>query len=853
MARRRIIIITAAVCHWVLTLALLATSLPAQTPAPAWGHVRQGEPITFRALTEEKTGDIYWLHGEAEIIFRSYTLRADEINYDDRTGDVVATGHLRFFGGPHGEQISAEHGIYNLDTEYGHFYEAAGTTGVRMRGRSIVLTSPNPFSFKGAVVDRMGPERLVVHHGVITSCALPNPHWSFHVQTANVEPGNDAKMYHSAFYLWRVPVFYFPFVDHPVERQARKTGFLLPSIGTSSVRGQTVGDSFFWAIDPSADLSLGAELYSKRGWAQHGEFRMRPDATSYVAARYYGVVDHGVSTELTLPGPNGSAYILPAHTGASGEDVRLIGVTMLRPNVRAVADLEYLNSFLFRASFAETWAQAINTEVRSTAFITDNWRGFSFNLMGQRYQNFESFGPGDVISIVHAPSFDASTVDRRLAHTPFYWTFDAAMDGVSRREPQPTAATGKIVSRGDLAPGLSLPLFWKGWSLRPEVTLRDTYYSERSLASAGSGVPTGNDVNRRALDSAIEFRPPALARLFEKKLFSREIKHVFEPIATYHYTKGVDNYSSILLFDVRDILSNTSDLEYGFVNRIYFKNTGKGCTPAPAKPGPAPAVPAAPTAAQSTVSAIANAAGDPFYASTGQGGSFELPVPPSPPQPIVGTCQAREIITWEVKQKYFFDPSFGGAIVAGRRNVFTTTEELTGIAFLTAPRNLSPVVSRLRMRAPGTDVEWQLDYDTMRGRVNASSTQVVRAITKDLVVSGGHFYLQTPGELLTGSLSTLASQLANPSIFNQFRATVSYGRPSKRGLTGAGTFGFDSASGLLQYTAVQTTYNWDCCGFTFEYRRFALGAIRNENQFHFALLLSNVGTFGTLRRQDRVY
>ena len=51
---------------------------------------------------------------------------------------------------------------------------------------------------------------------------------------------------------------------------------------------------------------------------------------------------------------------------------------------------------------------------------------------------------------------------------------------------------------------------------------------------------------------------------------------------------------------------------------------------------------------------------------------------------------------------------------------------------------------------------------------------------------------------------------------------------------------------------MQGTYNWDCCGFTVEYRRFNLG-IRNENQYRFALFLANVGTFGNLRKQERLY
>ncbi len=848
MARRRILIIAVAVCHWVLTLALLTTSLPAQTSSSVFGRPRQGEPITFRALKQEKAGDVYWLRGDAEVLFRTYTLRADEISYNDRTGDITATGHLRFLGGPHGEQISAERGTYNVDSEIGRFYEAVGTTGVRVRGRTIVLVSPNPFSFKGAVVDRLGPERIVVHHGVVTSCTLPEPHWSFHARRISVVAGEDARIYHSAFFLWKVPIFYFPFVDHPVERQARKTGFLLPRVGTSGIRGTILGDSFFWAISPSADATLGAELYSKRGWAQSGDFRARPSVNSYIAAHYYGVVDHGTSKDLTLPGPNGTAYVLPAHKGASGEDARVVGVAQLRPGVRAVADVEFLSSFLFRATFAETWAQAINTEVRSTAFVSDNWRGFSFNVMSSRYQNFESFGPGDVITILHAPSFEASSVDRRIGRTPLYWSFDAAFDGMTRREPAPSTATGKIVSRADMAPSVSLPLFRGGWSLRPELVVRDTYYSERREVLTGG--PVGDDLNRRALDASVELRPPALARIFEKPWLSRQFKHVLEPRVTYHYTTGMDNYANVLLYDVRDILGKTNEVQYGFVNRLYSKRVGKGCNPVAAA---SPAASAVSAIAAPTPGITNLAVGDPFTVGA-QAVAFEqMPIPVTPPPPVVGNCQAREIVTWELAQKYFIDRKFGGFIVNGRRNVFTTTAELTGIGFLTEPRNLSPVVSRLRMRGPGTDVEWQVDYDTMRGRVNSSTAQVVRALTKDITVSGGHFYLQTPGELVSSSLVTLAAALAKPSIFNQYRATVSYGRPSKRGLTGAGAFGFDSASGLLQYSAVQTTYNWDCCGFTFEYRRFAMGAVRNENQFHFALLLSNVGTFGTLRRQDRVY
>ena len=80
-----------------------------------------------------------------------------------------------------------------------------------------------------------------------------------------------------------------------------------------------------------------------------------------------------------------------------------------------------------------------------------------------------------------------------------------------------------------------------------------------------------------------------------------------------------------------------------------------------------------------------------------------------------------------------------------------------------------------------------------------------------------------------------------------------YGQLNKRGLSLASSFGFDANSGNLQYATSQASYNWDCCGISLEYRRFALGAVRNENQYRFSFSLANVGTFGNLRRQERLY
>ena len=88
-------------------------------------------------------------------------------------------------------------------------------------------------------------------------------------------------------------------------------------------------------------------------------------------------------------------------------------------------------------------------------------------------------------------------------------------------------------------------------------------------------------------------------------------------------------------------------------------------------------------------------------------------------------------------------------------------------------------------------------------------------------------------------------------MFNQFRVLFGYGQPNKRGFSGATNLGFDANLGFLQTPAVQTAYNWDC-GFSVEYRRFALGSVRNENQFRFNFALANIGSFGN-RRQEKLF
>jgi LPS-assembly protein len=217
----------------------------------------------------------------------------------------------------------------------------------------------------------------------------------------------------------------------------------------------------------------------------------------------------------------------------------------------------------------------------------------------------------------------------------------------------------------------------------------------------------------------------------------------------------------------------------------------------------------------------------------------------------------REVVTWELAQKYFIDPTFGGALVAGQSNVFTSSADLTGTTFLTSPRHLSPLISRLRIQTSDrTDIEWDVDYDFVRGGLNAS-TILANYRFGQFTVGGGDAYLQAPGECAVATCmfntTTDPNILFWPQLFNQFRLLLGYGHTGKQGFSVATNVGFDAKLGFVQYAAAQTTYNWDCCGVSLEFRRFALGEVRNENQYRFTFALANLGALGNLRRTERLF
>ncbi len=205
-----------------------------------------------------------------------------------------------------------------------------------------------------------------------------------------------------------------------------------------------------------------------------------------------------------------------------------------------------------------------------------------------------------------------------------------------------------------------------------------------------------------------------------------------------------------------------------------------------------------------------------------------------------GDGQADELVSWKIAQKYYFDPTFNGALVPGTRNVFQALDSITPFAFADEPRHFSPIDSDLRITPGGAyDAELRLDYDTVHHKISTAGTLLKIRPYQNFNFTVAHFSIDN---------SSVLQPLAN-----QIRALAGYGDVEHHGWNAAVGFSYDVKQQVMQNQLAQAGYNGSCCGIALEYRRLALGPIRTENQFRVALVIANLGAIGNLRRQEKIF
>ncbi len=789
--------------------------MPVARPEP---NPPGGTPVSWQADRQIWVNKTATLYNVTEFRFRNYILSADKVVYHQDTSNLEADGHLRILGGPDDILLTADSGEMNLNAHTGRFYHASGSVGVRRAGQSVVYTTTNPFTFTGRVLIEDGEGNYRIVDGSMTNCRLPKPDWKILAQSIHLEDDR-ATTKNAYFKLLGVPIFYLPWLSHPTNESSRESGFLFPVIPSNynSIRGYTTGEQFYWAINRSMDAVIGAEYYSKRGFAPNGDFRYKGFGFDHFNARWNGLIDRGFDEV-----ENGQTV----HVNQSGADVVALLHRSLSNETYIAGDAEYLSSYTYRLVFTDQFWQAIDSRIKSDIGITNTHNGFVPSVDLYRIENYASTANGDETRILKLPSLRYDVLDRPLGDSDFYWGMESSLSHLSRSEPGFHAHNE---GRFDFYPHISMPIVAGGWSIVPEAAFRETYYTGSQVPNLGTGlsifgvgVPSVSHqpLNRIDAEASVDVRPPAVERDFAFKNFT--LRHVIEPELAWRFEGGIGpKERDVLLFDTNDIAANDDEVGFSLTQRFYVK---------PAHPKPCAAGP------------VDAKAGKPADGS----------------RPETSTCpqQARQWASWQIAQRYYLDPDFGGAPISGRRNVLDSTLDLSGITFLTGPRELSPVISRMRFEAvPNLRVEWDLDYDPKAGRL--SSDNIFAGYSWGIATLGvGHSLLNAVDEQNSTSSTSATNSATTATLLQsqQINPFIEIGKQTREGFNLAANAGYDLVHDSLNYAGILGVYNWNCCGISLGYRKLDLGPLRGDDvTYLYSFTFANFGSLGSVRHSTTIF
>lgn len=236
------------------------------------GIIEDDQPVFLDGDQVDGTGqDTVTLTGNGSIRRTGTSLKGDRIDYDQRSGWVDAVGNVRLMRD--GGLISGPGLRYNVNTEQGEVDQPRfhiGASGAA--GHAATAT----------IHDR---QRMSMTDVVYSGCPCPDPAWEIRARDVDLDfEENEGIARWGVLYFKDVPILASPYLTFPIKKE-RKSGFLMPTYGTTSKGGFDFSLPYYFNLASNYDMTLTPRLLSKRGVQLGGEFR-------YMGSTYEGQM-HG--------------------------------------------------------------------------------------------------------------------------------------------------------------------------------------------------------------------------------------------------------------------------------------------------------------------------------------------------------------------------------------------------------------------------------------------------------------------------------------------------------------------------------------------------------------------------------
>ena len=249
------------------------------TPGALIGRPPKGGPRVISAdnidaVVEKRVSAI----GDVSLTQGNMAVNAERLDYDKETDTAVARGKVSM--NRDGDVVSGRDLKLKIETEIGSLEDPA------------FFFSKNPtrpaqrFEARGAArhMDFEGPDQERLYGAFYTTCKLDENEWYLRISELSLDRARNIGTGYNAYVEFKgVPILYMPYMTFPLNNE-RKSGFLPPTIGTSSNSGLELAVPYYLNIAPNMDATITPKIFSRRGVQLGAEFR-------YLDRGYFGQLD----------------------------------------------------------------------------------------------------------------------------------------------------------------------------------------------------------------------------------------------------------------------------------------------------------------------------------------------------------------------------------------------------------------------------------------------------------------------------------------------------------------------------------------------------------------------------------
>ena len=556
--------------------ALIAAAITVALPRGAGAQVTDipGFDKVLAQVTE-LVGKEYVLREAVEMTQGDMKFYADYVEYHGDTNRLIATGNVLVIETDH--QIAADRADFNAQTRLGTFYNARGFAALgAAKDVSTFGTLDPDVQFYGETLEKTGIDTYVITNGGFTSCAQANPRWEMTSGSLKLRVDRYALLHNMLLKVKGVPALYLPVMYYPLSKDNRNTGLLMPSYGSSTVKGQTISNAFFWVINRSQDATFLHDWYSKTGQSVAGEYR-------YVSLGGSGNMRADFLNE------HPTQYVT-----ADGDQVDQPG----RRSFRAFGNLsQKLGGTWYaqgQADYSSDLAvdQLYSTDIARASRRTRNFGGsLSGTAIGLRVSSRldwqEYFAENNTSSLRgNAPRVNVVRPDRLIGRLPIYFSLNTEYLRLVQRQFNDARVLYRKddIDRLDVTPAIRFPFNKLPFlAFNTTAQFRSTFWSD-SLAHDPDD-PTANvvrvaaPISRRFLEVTGDVNGPTLVRIWDapKSTYAQRFRHSIEPFVQVLYRTPIDNVDLIPKFESSDyIVGSATSISYGMNTRFYAKRTVDG-------------------------------------------------------------------------------------------------------------------------------------------------------------------------------------------------------------------------------------------------------------------------------------